>query len=117
MRRQLLFRAMFGAVFFWNRQFYDDDIGHRNDWHDKRARLAARSTSANSAAAHRVLLSNGSARVCCVAEFRTKLKTGGFNEISSLDCYLGGIYRHCDGDVATGRLLQRQAKMLQQRLL
>jgi len=59
MRRQLLFRAMLGVVFFWNRQFYVDGVGHRNDWHDKRGRLAARTASTCSTAAWCVLLNSG----------------------------------------------------------
>jgi hypothetical protein len=51
-----------------------------------------------------------------VAEFETKLK-GGFYEISSAYCHIGSKFRCVARERADKRLLQRQTKMLQHKLL
>ncbi|MFZ3376298.1 MAG: hypothetical protein WA183_12160 [Chthoniobacterales bacterium] len=70
---------------------------------------------AGSAAAYCVLLDDGSARIQWVVEFLNQTEIGEFYEISSSNCYSGGIYWHSHGDSAGEQLLPRQ--MLSQRML
>jgi hypothetical protein len=52
-----------------------------------------------------------------VAEFVNKNSRGGSYEVSSYDCHFSGINRHNAGNVASGRLLQGQRKMLLRQML
>jgi hypothetical protein len=61
-------------------------------------RQRTHTASASSTAAHRLLLSGGSTRIHCVVEVLNEIKTGEFYEISSSNCYFGGIHWHGHGD-------------------
>ena len=53
-----------------------------------------------------------------VAEFLNEAqKEGGSYEISSFDCDFCGVHEHGDSNVAPGRLLPGERKMLRQQVL
>src|SRR4029453_5888496 len=70
-----------------------------------------------SAAARRVRLTAGSARLKCVPRFSTETEKGGSYEISSFDRYSGSIHWYGDCDRTKRWLLWRPVLPPRQRLL
>jgi hypothetical protein len=108
---------LFGTLFFQGGAILGIYASTRDGGYCRRARDDVDSAPAHSAAARRVLLTIGSARLESRGRVLERIRKGGPYEISSFDCYFGSIHRYGDSNVAGGRLLSGQRKMLPRQML